>query len=74
MRNQQVNHQEGDMQVGYDQNPQFSPDGKYLAWQSMEHNGYESDQNRLCLYELATGKKTYLCDSKNMETNVDAFC
>ncbi len=74
MRNQQVNHQEGDMQVGYDQNPQFSPDGKYLAWQSMEHNGYESDQNRLCLYELATGKKTYLCDSKNMETNVDGFC
>ena len=74
MRNQQVNHQQGDMQVGYDQNPQFSPDGKYVAWQSMAHDGYESDQNRLCVYELATGKKTYLCDSTNLQTNVDAFC
>ncbi len=74
MRKQQVNQQEGDMQVGYDQNPQFSPDGKYVAWQSMKHNGYESDLNRLCVYELATGKKAYLCDEKNFETNVDAFC
>ncbi len=74
MRNQQVNLQEGDPQVGYDQNPQFSPDGKYMAWQSMKHNGYESDLNRLCVYELATGKKTYLCDEQNFETNVDAFC
>ncbi len=74
MRNQQVNHQQGDLQVGYDQNPQFSPDGKYVAWQSMAHDGYESDQNRLCVYELATGKKTYLCDSTNLLTNVDAFC
>ena len=38
------------MQVGYDQNPQFSPDGKYLTWVSMEHDGYESDLKRLCLY------------------------
>ena len=31
------------MNCGYDVNPQYSPDGKYLAWQSMEHDGYESD-------------------------------
>ncbi len=74
MRQQQVNHQDGDPQVGYDQNPRFSPDGKYLAWQSMEHDGYESDLNRLCLYELATGKKSYVVDADNLETNVDAFC
>lgn len=43
---------------GYDTNPQFSADGKYIAWQSMARNGYESDRNRLCVYELATGKKT----------------
>ena len=26
---------------GYDTNPQYSPDGKYIAWQSMERDGYE---------------------------------
>ena len=57
MRNQAVNHQKGDMNVGYDVNPKFSPDGKYIAWQSMKNDGYESDRNRLCVYDLATGKK-----------------
>ena len=57
MRNQAVNHQKGDMQVGYDVNPQFSPDGQYIAWQSMARDGYESDRNRLCVMNLSTGKK-----------------
>lgn len=74
LRNQKVNHQEGDMQVGYDQNPQFSPDGKYLTWVSMEHDGYESDLKRLCLYELATGKKSYVVNSDNLETDVNEYC
>ena len=71
MRNQKVNHQDGDFNVGYDVNPQFSPDGKYIAWQSMKNNGYESDRNRLCVYELATGKKTYVAE--RFDSNVDAF-
>ncbi len=71
MRNQEVNHQNGDLQVGYDINPQFSPDGKYIAWQSMKHNGYESDRNRLCVMELATGKKTYV--TEKFDSNVDGF-
>ena len=29
--------------AGYDTNPQYSPDGKYIAWQSMERDGYEAD-------------------------------
>ncbi|MBU5881113.1 hypothetical protein JVV93_19705, partial [Vibrio cholerae O1] len=33
--------------MGYGTNPQYSPDGKFIAWQSMERDGYESDQNRL---------------------------
>lgn len=57
---------------GYDQNPQFSPDGRYIAWQSMAHNGYESDRNRLCIYNMETGEKTYITES--LDTNVDAFC
>ena len=71
MRKQKVNHQDGDFNVGYDVNPQFSPDGKYIAWQSMKNNGYESDRNRLCVYELATGKKTYVAE--RFDSNVDAF-
>lgn len=57
---------------GYDTNPQFSPDGKYVAWQSMARDGYESDRNRLCVYELSTGKKKYVTES--FDSNVDAFC
>ncbi len=57
---------------GYDTNPQFSPDGKYIAWQSMARDGYESDRNRLCVYELATGKKRYVTES--FDSNVDAYC
>ena len=73
MREQSVNHQNGDFNVGYDVNPKFSPDGKYIAWQSMEHDGYESDLNRLCLYEIATGKKTYLINKNNFDSNVDEY-
>lgn len=71
LRNQAVNHQEGDMNVGYDVNPSFSPDGKYIAWQSMKNDGYESDRNRLCVYEFATGKKTYV--TEKFDSNVDNF-
>ena len=58
--------------MGYDINPQYSPDGKSIAWQSMEHDGYESDQNRLMVMDLESGKKTFV--SKDFDSNVDAFC
>ncbi|WP_028909848.1 alpha/beta hydrolase family protein [Prevotella sp. AGR2160] len=74
MRNQTVNHQKGDRMVGYDVNPKFSPDGKYIAWQSMEHDGYESDLNRLCVMDIATGKKTYVVNKDNFDSNVDDYC
>ena len=43
--------------MGYDQNPVYSPDGKYLAWESMERDGYEADKNRLFVADLETGEK-----------------
>ena len=43
--------------MGYDQNPVFSPDGKYLAWESMERDGYEADKIRLFVLNIATGEK-----------------
>lgn len=72
MRNQAVNHQAGDMNVGYDTNPKFSPDGQYVAWQSMARNGYESDRNRLCVYNLKTGEKRYV--TEQFDSNVDDYC
>ena len=72
LKNQAVNKQESDVNVGYDTNPQFSPDGKFIAWQSMKHDGYESDRNRLCVYNLATGEKNYVAEQ--FDSNVDAFC
>lgn len=46
--------------MGYDTNPAFSPDGTKLAWLSMEHDGYESDKNRIFIMDMATGEKTDL--------------
>ncbi|MCM1066300.1 MAG: S9 family peptidase [Muribaculaceae bacterium] len=43
--------------MGYDTAPAFSPDGKYLAWLSMERDGYESDRNRLFLLDCSTAEK-----------------
>jgi len=73
LRNQAVNAADNlQNNPGYDQNPQFSPDGKCIAWQSMARDGYEADRNRLCVYELATGKKQYL--TEKFDSDVDAFC
>ena len=73
LRNQSVNSAENmKNNPGYDQNPKFSPDGKYIAWQSMAHDGYESDRNRICVYNLATGEKTYVTES--FDSNAEDYC
>ena len=61
-----------DQNVGYDQNPKFSPDGRYVAWLSMERDGYEADRNRLCVFDLQEWTKTYVTES--FDSNVDDFC
>ena len=72
MKTQAINHQKEDLNMGYDVNPKFSPDGRYIAWQSMARDGYESDRNRLCVYTLADGTKNYVTES--FDSNVDDFC
>ena len=57
---------------GYDQNPKFSPDGRYITWLSMARNGYEADRMRLCCCDLQTGEKTFLTES--FDSNVDDYC
>lgn len=71
LKNQAVNQQSVDANVGYDKNPVFSPNGKYIAWSSMERDGYESDRSRLCVYDLTTGKKQYV--TEKFQSDVDAF-
>lgn len=73
MQFQEINSEKyANQNVGYDTNPQFSPDGKSIAWLSMKRNGYESDRNRLCVYTFADGKKNYVTES--FDSNVDDFC
>lgn len=49
---------EGNM--GYDTDPRFSPDGRYVAWISMERGGFEADKQRLFILDLQNGQKTEL--------------
>ena len=72
LKNQFVNTNMKDMNVGYDTNPKFSPDGRYVAWLSMERDGYEADRNRLCVYDLKENTKTYVTEC--FDSNVDDFC
>lgn len=61
-----------DKNKGYDTNPKFSADGQYIAWQSMERDGYESDRNRLCVFNLQSGAKKYVTES--FQSGVDDYC
>lgn len=57
--------------MGYDKNPVISPNGKYMAWESMEREGYEADKIRLFVMDLTTGeKKDY---SENFEQNAEGL-
>jgi len=40
---------------GYDNNPVYSPDGKHLAYHSMERAGFESDRYRIMVRNLESG-------------------
>lgn len=60
-----VNISEGMM--GYDKVPVYSPDGKKIAWESMERDGYEADKVRLIVYDIESKtKKDY---SKEFDQN-----
>jgi dipeptidyl aminopeptidase/acylaminoacyl peptidase len=45
---------------GYDKYPVFSPDGSKIAYQSMERDGYEADLDRLFVYDIKTGTRTWV--------------
>ena len=47
---------------GDDARPRPSPDGRYLAWLSQARDGYESDQWKLKLRDLRTGRVSVIGD------------
>jgi dipeptidyl aminopeptidase/acylaminoacyl peptidase len=52
---------------GSDASPQYSPNGRYIAYTSQEHNGYESDLFRLFVYDRQTEAL------KNVTANFDQW-
>ena len=55
----------------YDGNPQYSPDGKYIAYKTQKIPAYESDLFLIALYNRATGEKTILTDKfDNWENDI----
>lgn len=55
---------------GFDKAPSYSPDGKMIAWTSMERDGYESDLIRLFIMNPETGDKIYA--TEGLDQNVDS--
>ncbi len=43
-----------------DNNPRYSPDGRYIAWRSMARAGFEADRQTLTLYDRRSGKMSTL--------------
>lgn len=41
---------------GYDMEPAYSPDGRFLAFHSMQRAGFESDRNRIMVYDRSSGE------------------
>jgi len=56
---------------GYDGSPQYSPDGRFIAYRSQVTPGYESDRFRLMLYDRKTGRAVSLTES--LDSWVDEF-
>ena len=56
---------------GYDRDPVFSPDGRYMAWESMETPGFESDKNRIMIMDLSN--ETYRDFSEGFDQSSSNF-
>lgn len=57
--------------TGYDLDPQFSKDGKKLAWLSMEQDGFEADKNDIIVYDYETKLATNL--TEKFDITVSSF-
>jgi dipeptidyl aminopeptidase/acylaminoacyl peptidase len=56
-------------QQGFDGNPVYSPDGKYIAYHAQLTAEYESDRWRVMLYDRQSGKNENLSDGFDRSAN-----
>ncbi|MFN3557277.1 MAG: S9 family peptidase [Bacteroidales bacterium] len=56
---------------GYDKNPVFSPNGRYMAWQSMQTPGFEADKERILIMDLTSG--TWIDYSEGFDQSSSSF-
>jgi dipeptidyl aminopeptidase/acylaminoacyl peptidase len=56
---------------GNDWEPQYSPDGKWIAYRAQFQAGFEADRWRLMLYERANGKRVNLAE--NFDRSVEGI-
>ena len=57
---------------GSDTTPLYSPDGKYLAWRSQAHAGFEADKWRLFVQYRQSGKTRDL--TGKFDRSIGSFC
>ncbi|MEW6130424.1 MAG: S9 family peptidase [Acidobacteriota bacterium] len=57
--------------LGADLSPQYSPDGKYIAYRSQARATFEADRWRLVLYERETGRSRAI--SSSIDNSVESF-
>jgi dipeptidyl aminopeptidase/acylaminoacyl peptidase len=56
-------------QQGFDGNPVYSPDGRYITYHAQLVPGYESDRWRVMLYDRQAGKSENLSESFDRSAN-----
>ena len=56
---------------GVDQNPVYSPDGRFIAYQSLARAGFEADRGRLMFYDRAAKSSRELLPS--WDRNADGY-
>ena len=61
-----------DMNLGYNNYPKLSPDNKLICWLGMERDGYESDINKLYIYNIETKEKYFI--TEGLDTFITSFC
>ncbi len=54
---------------GYDMEPAYSPDGRYIAFHSMERPGFEADRNRIMLYDRSNGELREVTEGLDQTTH-----
>jgi len=54
-----------------DLSPQYSPDGRYIAYRAQSKPGFESDRWRLMLYDRKTGQSHSI--SESLDASVESF-